>query len=111
MAIDWMYSNQPGRTGRLGALLVSAVLRTPAGCAVRNPIELLAEAVMDVVSKKAEEQAHITSLASGPAREIFDVLDRLDDPSNLEAILIYIELQALSHVSDQLEKRKLKRHI
>jgi extracellular factor (EF) 3-hydroxypalmitic acid methyl ester biosynthesis protein len=111
LTIDWMYQNQPEGTGRLGALLDKAILEAPATRAVRNRIGLLADEIMNVVSQKEGQQAHITSLASGPAREIFEVLDRLEEPSQLDATLIDINLQALAYVSDQLEKRKLKRHI
>jgi CRP-like cAMP-binding protein len=111
LTIDWMYRNQPAGTGRVGWLLDSAVLDLPAAQAVRNRVGLLTAAIMNVTSKAETPPVRITSLASGPAREIFDVLDRLDDPHRLAATLVDIDLQALAYVSDQLEKRKLRRHM
>jgi hypothetical protein len=111
LTIEWVYRNRPEGTGRLGPLLDSAILDLPAARAVRNRRGLLSKEILDTLSKSETRPVRVTSLASGPAREIFDVLDRLDDPKQLQSTLIDIDLQALAHVSDMLEKRTLKRHM
>lgn len=111
LTIEWIYRNEPGGSGRLGPLLDRLVLDLPAAHAVRNRRALLAEEILGLVSAKAGEPARVTSLACGPARELFDVLERLDDSSLLEATLVDIDLQALAYVSDQLDKRALRRRV
>jgi len=110
MTIEWMYRNEPDGAGRLGPLLDSAILDAPAICAVRNRIGLMAEEVLSFISANEIQRTRVTSLACGPARELFAVLEQLDDASRLEATLIDIDLESLAYVSNQLEKRKLRRH-
>ncbi len=81
----------------------------PASQAVRNRRGLLADEIMQVIERNHGKPGRVTSLASGPALELFDVLDRIDDPSRLEATLIDIDLQALAFVSDKLARQKLER--
>jgi SAM-dependent methyltransferase len=78
---------------------------------VRNRRGLLAEEIKRTVERRTEERAFVTSLACGPAQEVFDALDALDNPYHLKTTLIDIDLQALAFVSDKAQKLKRQRYI
>ncbi len=105
--IEWMYRNEVGGTGAAGPLIDSAFLERPAARAVRNRRGLLAVEV----GRAVERGGKVTSLACGPAEELFDTFASLDDPAKLSATCIDIDLQALALVSDRCDKTRLKRHV
>ncbi len=107
LTIDIIYANEPTGTGRVGAALDGAFLHTRASKAVRNRRALLAEEIAAVM-KGSEEAIHITSLACGPAAELFDVFGKLENLRQLKASLIDIDLQALAFVADKRDKAKLQ---
>lgn len=107
LTIDIMYANQPVGTGRLGAALDAAFLNTRASKAVRNRRALLTEEIAAVLNA-AKESANITSLACGPAAELFDAFQGLDNRRRLKASLIDIDMQALAFVADKRDKAGLQ---
>ena len=112
LTIEYIYENRPRGSGRLGPVLDACYLDLPAARAVRNRRGLLAEEIQKILDAKADGQTtHITSLASGPAAEVFDVYENLSDPNLLKTTCIDIDLQALAFVADKRDKRRLKRHI
>lgn len=111
LTIEYLYQNQPEGSGRLGPLLDQCFLNLPVAKAVRNRRSLLSEKIMDVISKKGGETAEVTSLACGPAEEIFDVFSQLDDPTRLRVKLLDMDFQALAFVSERRDKMKLKSQI
>lgn len=111
LTLEWMYQNTPQGTGRLGPLMDRCFLDAPAARAVRNRRGLLAEHIQDARQRAEGRPAQITSMASGPAAEIFDVFATLDDPSQMHATLIDIDLQALAYVSDRSDRLKLRRQM
>lgn len=111
LTIDWIYDNEPGGTGRLGPVVDRALLNMRAAQAVRNRRGLLAEAIRCRLDQSEGRPLRVVSLACGPARELFDVFARIDDPARLKATLIDIDLQALAMVSDRCDRLKLKRHV
>jgi SAM-dependent methyltransferase len=111
LTIDWIYQNNPQGVGRLGSLLDRCFLNAPAAQAVRNRRGLLAEHIQTALEQASGETTRITSLACGPAAEIFDVFEALDDPTRLRATLIDIDLQALAFVSDKRDRLQLQRQI
>jgi extracellular factor (EF) 3-hydroxypalmitic acid methyl ester biosynthesis protein len=111
LTIEWMYEAQPGGVPPLGPLLDACLLELPASVAVRNRRGLLAEEIHATVARRDGEPAHITSLACGPAREVFDVFETLEDPSHLKATMIDFDLQALAHVSERRDRLGLQRQI
>ena len=111
LTIEYIYQNRPGGSGRLGPLVDRCFLNMPVGRAVRNRRGLLAQEINQVIAQKEGSTARITSLACGPAEEIFDVFDQIDDPSRLMVTLIDMDLQALAFVSDRRDKKKLKRQM
>lgn len=111
LTIEWMYQAQPGGVAPLGPLLDAALLELPASVAVRNRRGLLAEEIGAVVQARDGETAHVTSLACGPARELFDVFEQQPDPKLLKATGIDFDLQALAHVSERRDGLGLQRAI
>jgi CRP-like cAMP-binding protein/SAM-dependent methyltransferase len=111
LTIEWIYKNKPAGAGRLGPLLDECFLNEPAAKAVRNRRGLLAEKIRQVIEQADGQRARVTSLACGPAQEIFDVFDSIDNPDQLKVTLIDIDLQALAFVSDKAQKLKRQRHI
>lgn len=107
LTIDIMYQNQAEGTGRLGPLLDKCFQELPAANAVRNRRGLLAEYIQETLKGTEGKTAQVTSLACGPAAEIFDAFETLEDKSRLHATLIDIDLQALAFVSDKANRRSL----
>jgi CRP-like cAMP-binding protein/SAM-dependent methyltransferase len=111
MTIQMIYDNEPGGTGRIGPLLDECFLRAPAAAGVRNRRVVLAEEIWMTLQSKPEWPARITSLASGPAAELFDVFGGLKDKARLKATCIDIDLQALAFVSEKRDRLKLQDHM
>jgi extracellular factor (EF) 3-hydroxypalmitic acid methyl ester biosynthesis protein len=53
----------------------------------------------------------VTSMACGPAREIFDAYRTMENPDRLKSTLIDFDLQALAYVSEMRDRKRLQRHI
>jgi len=112
LTIHKIYENKPTGTGRLGPVLDKCFLNEPAARAVQNRRGLLVQEIMKVVeSKSPDTQTKILTVACGPAAEVFDVFERLDNPDRLHATLVDIDLQALAFVDDKIERMSLKRHM
>jgi hypothetical protein len=107
LTIDIIYANEPAGTGRLGPALDRTFLNTRASKAVRNRRGLLAEEIGAALDR-AGETAHVTSLACGPAAELFDVYERLENPRRLKTSLIDIDMQALAFVAEKRDKAGLQ---
>ena len=110
-SIEMLYADEPSGRGVLGKLVDECVLAEPAAKAVQNRRGLLRGEIERVMAEAGDERVEICSLASGPAAEIFDTFERLDEPKRLVANLIDIDLQALAFVSDKAERLGLKRQI
>lgn len=109
--IAQIYANVSGGTGRLGPTIDRAFLESPPSVAVRNRRAMLVDEVLATVSAAGGAEAHVTSLACGPAAEIFDVYGRLPSPDRLAVTLVDIDLQALASVADKRDAQKLQRQI
>ena len=110
MTIELLYENDPKGTSRLGPLLDRCFLKEPAALAVRNRRGLLVEEIKKVLDK-SQGTVRVTSLASGPAAELFDVFEQLEDTTRLKTTLVDIDLQALAFVGDKRDKLKLTRQM
>ena len=110
-SIDWIYADEAAGTGRLGPLLDRCFLDEPAAAAVRNRRGLLARAIRRHLDAHPDRPVRITSMACGPAREIFDVIDELGDASRFEATLIDIDQQALEQVQAEIDRRGIGDHL
>jgi extracellular factor (EF) 3-hydroxypalmitic acid methyl ester biosynthesis protein len=105
--IEMMYQNQPAGDGRLGRFIDAWCLEQKCVLAVKNRRRLLAEAILRELEKwQKPTPMPVTSMGSGPAREIFDVL-RVPHKPNLHATLIDIDPEALRSVSRTAEKEGL----
>jgi SAM-dependent methyltransferase len=111
LTIEWTYRNEPAGQGPVGELIDTAMLDAPTCRAVRNRRGLLAGVIRDTLDRKEGEPARVASFACGPAEEVFDVLNELDDPARLLVTLIDIDWEALSHVSGRLERERRGRHV
>jgi len=111
LSIHQIYQNQPEGRGRIGSMLDQCFLNLPAAIAVRNRRPLLAEEINEVVAAKGATGAKVTSLACGPAAELFDVYEALPDRSKLTTTLIDIDLQALAFVAEQRDKARLQQQM
>ncbi len=111
LTMELIYQNQPSGFGRLGAVLDQCFLNLPAAQAVRNRRGLLVEEIAGVIEQQQGAVAYITSLACGPAAELFDIFQRLADPAQLSASLIDFDWQALAFVADKRDKAKLRHHM
>ena len=107
MTIEIMYQNQATGLGRLGPILDRAFRREPANIAVMNRRGLLKEEILAVVEKNGGAPSRVTSMAAGPAAELFDVYAELADPQRLKSTCIDIDLQALAFVGDKRDKLRL----
>ena len=110
-AIDIIYSNEPAGVGRLGPLLDEYYLDIAVSQAVRNRRGLLLEVFLDLLDERSGESLNITSLACGPAREVFDFFERLDDPTKVLFHCLDLDFQALSSVSHTAEERGLGQRV
>ena len=108
--IEMIYRNRPAGTGRIGPLLDRCFLSSPIAAAIRNRRVLLAKEIMRTIQAK-DGAAHVTCLACGPAREIFDVFQQLDDRRRLYASLVDIDLQALAYAADRRNNAGLQNRL
>ncbi len=111
LSIAKIYDDQPGGAGRIGPLVDACFLSSTAAAAVRNRRQLLRRLIGEAMEKNSSETTQVTSLACGPAQELFDVYAQLQQPARLRASLIDIDLQALAFVMDKATRLKLHRHI
>lgn len=108
--IECIYRNNPSGSGRLGPLLDECFLDGFPARAVRNRRGLLAEEIRRTVDQ-ASDEARIASLACGPAREVFDVLETLGDAKRPSVTLLDIDSEALAFVADRAKEHGFQDHI
>jgi SAM-dependent methyltransferase len=99
LTIDRIYENQAAGSGRLGKLLDECFLAASPAMAVRNRRALIADEIGHTVEDLKGGEARIASLACGPAREVFDVFDIIDDDRRLYVTLLDIDAEALALVA------------
>lgn len=100
--IDMIYRNEPAGVGRLGPLIDAWGLAAAAPVAVRNRRGMMTRTIRER-TRRAEGTTRITSLASGPARELFDLF--AEDGVDAKAICIDIDPSALEAASAEAETR------
>jgi SAM-dependent methyltransferase len=106
-----IYRNEANGSGRLGPIIDRLFLDCYATEAVRNRRGLLADEISKTLAMKAPDTAKVMTLACGPARELWDIYQTLDDKSRLKATLLDIDWQALAFVADWRDKNKLQNQI
>ena len=99
--IELVYEDQPAGDGRLGRFIDRWALNIAAARAVRNRRGLLSNSIGEVVGRLAgRETSRITSLASGPAREVFDLFTETRQP-DVHVTCIDIDNEALAYASER----------
>ena len=109
LTIAWMYADEPGGAGELGILLDRCFLNQPAAKAVRNRRGLLREELQRALTLTDQRPVRVTSLACGPAAEVFDIL--LQDSelaAQVSFTLVDVDEQALQYVRERLIREGLE---
>ena len=106
LTIQKIYEDAAGGSGHLGSLLDRAFLDLPPAQAVRNRRGLMAGQIRHVFTPEREIQ--VTSLACGPAREVFDAFEDLGGPENFRFNLLDIDEQALDFLRNDLQGHPLE---
>jgi extracellular factor (EF) 3-hydroxypalmitic acid methyl ester biosynthesis protein len=109
--IELVYRNEPAGRSPVGRLIDRCVLETTASRSCRNRRGLLTEEIVKAIEARQGPAAEVTSLACGPAREVFDAFADLDDPTTLHANLLDIDYQALAFVADEIAAAGLRKQV
>ena len=104
LTIDNVYNLRVSGSGRVGQILdACVVVHEPASKAVRNRRQLIADEIVRAVEALDEDRPlRVTTLAAGPASEIFDAFNRIGAPERLEVTLIDIDAQAIDLVRQRI---------
>ena len=109
LTIAWMYADEPGGAGELGTLLDRFFLNQPAAQAVRNRRELLRGELQRALTLTDQRPLQVTSLACGPAAEVFDILMHDEDlAEQVRFTLVDVDQQALDYVRERLIREGLE---
>jgi len=98
-----MYDDEAVGDGRLGRFIDRWALNFEASRAVKNRRGMLNRAIRDIVQRSGAHPAYVTSLASGPARELFDLFTGTTPP-DIKATCIDIDNQALAYAAELAKK-------
>lgn len=94
--IELIYSNQPAGEGRMGRFLDRWIMDRPAPRAVRSRRSFLTDLIREEATHWRESTPMpITSLGSGPAREVFDLFEADPDP-RIHVTCLDIDAEALA---------------
>jgi hypothetical protein len=107
LTIEWIYRAEAAGVGRVGPLIDRCFLDLPVAQAVRNRRGLLATEIHRAVEANPGRDVRVTSMACGPARELFDVFGQLDPSIRLTASLVDIDAEALEFVRRERSSRGL----
>jgi len=102
--IELMYRGASDSDGPVESLIGRCMMGTAAFRAVRNRRTLLRSELSRTLTEVPSRAARITSLACGPARELFDCMD-LVGADRMDLTLVDIDPQALDFVRAQAEAR------
>jgi extracellular factor (EF) 3-hydroxypalmitic acid methyl ester biosynthesis protein len=105
LSIQMIYDNAPSGVGRIGPVIDACFLSSPAGKAVRNRRGLL----RDQIKQQRQMQkglVRLTSLACGPAQELFDVFTELG-VEGFAATGIDIDKEALAVLGDRIKLNRV----
>ena len=108
LTIHRIYENEPQGRGRIGPALDAAFQNLPMIHAIRERRSILKDSLNTAIHEKGKEGLEVTSLACGPADEIFQAYQALADPSLLKANLLNIDLQAVKFVEERIKANGLE---
>ncbi|AKT35939.1 cyclic nucleotide-binding domain-containing protein [Chondromyces crocatus] len=107
--IEMIYNDEPAGDGRLGRYIDRWALDIAACRAVKNRRGVLSAVIQDALRANAGGTMSVTSLASGPARELFDLFSGPPLP-DLKATCIDIDNQALTYAAGIADVLGVKEH-
>lgn len=90
-----------------GAFVDRCLLQLPAARAVQHQRELLARELGSVIAGGEGRPVHVTSLAAGPARELFELYARLDEPRVLVSTLVDLDPVVLERCAAEQARLEL----
>jgi extracellular factor (EF) 3-hydroxypalmitic acid methyl ester biosynthesis protein len=105
--IEMAYDDIPRGVGRIGPLLDRCILNLAGTKAVRNRRHLLSTEIALTYDGISDRIVRVMSLACGPAREVFDVLEKIVDKNRLAITCVDIDKEALSLVGTRAVERSL----
>ncbi len=108
-SIELMYRDQENGTGLVGPLVDRCFLDEPAAKAVRNRRGLMAQEIQNTMAALGSRSTTIVNFACGPAREVLDVYQQLDDPGQLQTVLVDFDQEALAFVKQEAEQAGILR--
>jgi CRP-like cAMP-binding protein/SAM-dependent methyltransferase len=109
--IELLYANEPAGDGRLGPHIDRWVMNAPSSRAVRNRREMIRGMAREMQERwTRSEPMRLCSLACGPAREIFDLLEG-DAAANIHATCLDIDPEAVTFVRAIAEEKGVADHI
>ena len=108
--IDFVYDNVEGGKGRLGPVLDRWFLDVPGALAVRNRRHLVSSEILRTV-EAVDGPVAVTSIACGPAREVFDAFSRLPADADLKVSCLDVDFQALAQVEQVRDAAGLRKRI
>ena len=112
LMIEGIYNNEPSGVGRVGPFIDELFLEMPPARAVRNRRHLIMKALHECKEKANKGKLNITSLASGPAREIFEYLEMTDVTSTIPRFnLVDLDLESLAYVENKANRHKVRKHL
>ncbi len=98
LTIEWIYQDEPSGVGSLGRLIDQGILGLACSGAVRNRRGILTDQLDRVVKSRGGDRVEVTSLACGPARELYDHFRSYNGDSPVQGHLIDIDAEALEFV-------------
>lgn len=111
--IDQIYKHGNQEKSILGHLVNHCFFEEPACKAVINRKQYMEDLLLANLEKQTgDEPLRVSSIASGPAEELFAVYEQLgkDGASRLKAAGIDIDKRACAAVDDRIQANKLSRH-
>lgn len=106
--IELIYRNEADGEGKLGRIIDGWCLKQTPARAVRARRVLLADTLDRYCRQlmQPDQPIHIMNLACGPSRELFDLIARCDYASQINAICIDIDAEALEFANEQVNNFK-----
>lgn len=109
--IRQIYSNADQEKSDIGRVVNHCFLEEPACKAVKNRKNYIQNKILEKIQNNSDVTL-ITSVASGPAEEIFDVFDILGKENRhaLKATGVDIDKRACASVDDRIYEKRLNHH-
>lgn len=104
--INMMYEDKEDGTARIGPIIDRCFLNGRAVRAVKNRRKLISDFICAEIKSNGSKPYKVSSFACGPAREIFDTLEKTNSNA-LKVNLLDVDEQALSFVKNMTEKSVL----